>query len=358
MQIDFHFGVTYVLARLAGFDQKDAVIVAHSSQYVDDATNAGLIKFTDGSMYYHISSANRTIDKGNYDQYADHLAWLPFHFLPGNGGLPAGEGNNLSFVDRALCTPNSFIAQDMVAESIRQKKSKYGLYRFGITMHVYADTWAHQGFAGIIDDVNLVEKLNTPHRNTMDNIRAHLVCLHNELKGNLGHSGALEFPDYPYLKWSYVNGRNKKVKRDNPKDYEDAIDNLFVAMRRYHHGNPAAATESIPAAERKKITDMLVKTKEPDGDKRLDAWMTAISNGTFCVNGEPLRDELEYIPKGKGSWKHAALGTEAEKDDPSREYDFDSSFLTSDWRLFHDALQAHRFYVLTELLPEYGISAA
>lgn len=358
MQIDFHFGVTYVLARLAGFGQKDAYTVAHSSQYVDDATNAGLIKFTDGSMYYHISSANKTVDKDNYNQYADHLAWLPFHFLPGNGGLPAGEGNDLSFVDRALCKPNSFIAQDMVAESICRKNTKHGLHRFGITMHVYADTWAHQDFAGIINDINLVKELDTPHQKLISNIEERLVHLHNELKGNLGHSGALEFPDYPYLKWSYVNGRNKPVKRDNPKDYAGAIDNMYAAMRRYLLGDPAALTESIPAAEREKIIDLLTNTKDPDGEKRLDVWISAIGNGTFSVNGETISDKVEYISKGKGSWKHAALGTEAEEDEPSWEYDFDHSFLTSDWRLFHDALLTHRFYVLTDLLPSYGISAA
>ena len=34
------------------------------------------------------------------------------------------------------------------------------------------------------------------------------------------------------------------------------------------------------------------------------------------------------------------------------------SFLISDWKMFHDALQAHRFEVIHEILPKYGISAA
>lgn len=32
-------------------------------------------------------------------------------------------------------------------------------------------------------------------------------------------------------------------------------------------------------------------------------------------------------------------------------------FLSSHWKLFHDALQAHRFFVLHELLPKYGLLA-
>lgn len=38
MNTDFHYGVIYVMSRLAGMCLKDAQTVAHSCQYVDDAT--------------------------------------------------------------------------------------------------------------------------------------------------------------------------------------------------------------------------------------------------------------------------------------------------------------------------------
>lgn len=352
MQIDFHFGVTYVLARLAGFDEQAAHTLAYSSQYVDDATNAGLIKFTDGSMYSHISSANSMLDTKNLDQYSDHLAWLPFHFLPGNCELPAGQGNDRPFVERAICKPNSYVAQDMVAESIRRKDSRHGLHRFGITLHVYADTWAHQGFAGIIDNINRVRDLDTV--GVKEDLKDDMleIAMRNI---TLGHGGALTFPDRPYLRWSYTDNSRKSVTRNNPEEYEKAIDNLFSAMRRYLLGKPAALAEKIPDPHRDTILNMLNTTTQPDGNDRLPTWIEAINNATFGFkNSSPVT----YIPKGKGSWKHAALGTDAEEDDPSWKYDFEPAFLTSNWKLFHDALQAHRLYVLTELLPAYGISAA
>ena len=40
MQIDGHHTLTYVLSRMAGFEHDEAYIIAHSAQYVDDATNA------------------------------------------------------------------------------------------------------------------------------------------------------------------------------------------------------------------------------------------------------------------------------------------------------------------------------
>ena len=34
------------------------------------------------------------------------------------------------------------------------------------------------------------------------------------------------------------------------------------------------------------------------------------------------------------------------------------SLITSNWKRFHDALQAHRFDLIHDILPRYGISAA
>ncbi len=76
---------------------------------------------------------------------AIHLAWVPFHFLPANCLLPEGDGEEEDFILRITCRPNSNIAKDMVSECIRLSKAPQALYRLGITMHVYADTWAHQG---------------------------------------------------------------------------------------------------------------------------------------------------------------------------------------------------------------------
>ncbi len=48
----------------------------------------------------------------------------------------------------------------MLALCIREQEARYGLYRLGVTMHVYADTWAHQGFAGVNHRVNDIRALD------------------------------------------------------------------------------------------------------------------------------------------------------------------------------------------------------
>ena len=39
-------------------------------------------------------------------------------------------------------------------------------------------------------------------------------------------------------------------------------------------------------------------------------------------------------------------------------YRWNPAFMTSDWKNFHDALQAHRFSLIYDLLPGFGICAA
>ena len=132
MQIDFHHGVTYIVARLAGFDHSAASTIAYSAQYVDDATNAGLIYFDNGAVFEHFSSAHKLLDYRNFRQLAHHQVWIPFHFLPGNGGLPAGQSPEEPLTNKLICRPNSYVAQDMLVECIHQRHTPHSLHRLGI----------------------------------------------------------------------------------------------------------------------------------------------------------------------------------------------------------------------------------
>jgi hypothetical protein len=99
---------------------------------------------------------------------------------------------------------------------------------------------------------------------------------------------------------------------------------------------------------------MLRTTQMEDGEDRHKVWLKAIKDGKFSFGAAPVK----YVPKGNGSWKHKALGTKEWTDDDDEKFKFKKTFLTSDWKLFHDALQAHRFRVLHDILPRYNICAA
>jgi len=83
-------------------------------------------------------------------------------------------------------------------------------------------------------------------------------------------------------------------------------------------------------------------------------WVKQVQKGTFGF--QPVK--LSYRARGVGSWKYIALGTRKLWDNKLDLFQYDPSFLDSDWKLFHDALLAHRFSIIHDILPRYGICAA
>ena len=111
MNIDFHYGVIYIVGRTAGLTRNEAQTVAHACQYVDDATTDGLLKFRDGQRFERFASAHGMIDYRNRVSENNRESWVPFHFVPG------GEGD--SFDDRLVCRPNSAIAKARFGEATK-----------------------------------------------------------------------------------------------------------------------------------------------------------------------------------------------------------------------------------------------
>lgn len=365
MQIDFHHTATYVIARYAGFAHRDAEIIAYCAQYVDDATNKGTIIFENGAMYDRIVSAHKMLDYySNFKELANHQVWIPFHFLPGNGKLRAGENPQGTFIDKIVCKPDSHVAREMVAACIREQDASYGLHRLGITMHVYADTWAHQGFAGVQHEVNAITALDdqdNEDKSFFERLKAKFGDFGESVAAGfvgellpLGHGAALSHPDKPFLRWSYRDHKGNIVRRNNTEDFTEAADMMCRAMKRYRVRNPDADVPGLDGDQKKRIYDMLASTTDESGDDRHAKWLKAIAEGKFGFPAHPI----EYRAKGLRSWKHQAVATRKVKDKKSDRYRFDISFMDSDWKMFHDALQVHRLTIIRDILPHYGICAA
>ena len=351
MQIDFHHAATYAIARLAGFSHMEADVVAWAAQYVDDATKSGLIRFDNGSIYLRTSSAHRMLDYRNFESLANHHVWVPFHFLPGNGGLPAGQAPPGPFIERMVCRPDSPPAQDMICTAIRDRDLPCALHRLGIALHVYADTWAHRGFAGISHEVNGASDLSTgdqPDTGLMDRLASYFVSTANPL----GHGTVLSNPDKPWLVWSYTDGLGRHIARDNPRDYLQAADRMCQVIRRFRLGDAQVTVPGLPERDLSHM-DRLFRDLHGEPEERHAAWLEEIRSGAFSFGPQ----EVSYLDKGEGSRKHIALGTTEEVDEDDEIFTYTDGFLQSDWKYFHDALQAHRLAVLHRVLPRYGICA-
>ena len=352
MQIDGHHTLTYVLSRMAGFEHDEANIIAHSAQYVDDATNSGNIEFTNGAMFSRISSAHGTYDmKHHLDAHENHLVWVPFHFLPGNDGKIAGENVDGSFINKLVCKPASPVAGDLLDECMKDIDKDYALHRLGITMHVFADTFAHKGFAGVIHNVNKVKNLKCDNYDMgfFDELKSKTLSK----KFPMGHGAALTCPDMPFLKWSYTNGLGELVERDNLKDFTEAAYDIFDQLNLFLQ-KQGKEVKDYTKADMDQIKQNFENFKDEDGDIRHEKWLESIKNGDFSFGSV----ELEYKAKGKGSWKYQAINQEKDTDSDDDMFEFSDDFMNSDWRLFHVALKAHRFDIINTVLPKYGISVS
>lgn len=358
MQIDFHHGVTYVVARVAGFSHQEAEIIAYSAQYVDDAVNEGPVNFDNGALFNRNSSAHKMLDYRNMEQLGNSQCWVSFHFLPGNGGKPAGENPEGTFVKKLECTPNSFVARDMLEDCFEHKHKPYALQRLGISMHVYADTWAHQGFVGINHDFNDVYDINVvndvPHTKWQEKVSDFFGDLWDDVQSSLvgdalplGHGSVLSFPDLPYLHWNFTRRRGAEVvERKNYDLFIEAAEHMCKFMQRW-----LDKPEDGLGDDKQKLYELFLQIQDEDSEKRHNTWLSEIAQGTFSFGAQ----QLDYVGEGEGSWKYTALG---EQDEESKKYHFTDEFLDSNWKRFHDALLSHRFAVIHEILPRYGICAA
>lgn len=355
MQKDFHHAVTYVVARLAGFEQDKARIIAHSAQYVDDATENALIKFDNKALFQRIYSSHKMLSPQNMVDLDSHRTWLPFHFLPGNENRAVGTFERGAFINKIICHPDSHVAQDMVRMTIEQQDRPYSLHRLGVSMHVYADTWAHQGFAGVWHKINKTEDVSEQEvTGFFETLTTAFRDFTDDLVPPLGHGQAGTLPDMPFLKWKYKNGLGVSIERDNTTDFVEAANQMCRAMQRYILKDVHADVPGMSAGNQEKFRDNFKDFKSDDGEVRHGLWVDAIANGEFPeLAGD---DPLTYIIGNEvGSWKFEALGVFEEK---VTDYKYPEQFLTSDWKKFHDAIYAHRFQMIHEVFPRYGICVA
>lgn len=370
MQIDFHLGATYVLARMSGFSPYEANTIASASQYVDDAVHEGTILFSNRSVYQFTASAHRMLDYRNFKELASHHAWIPFHFIPGN---EVRESEIDPLVQKLVCRPNSLIAQEITRNCIQNFHRPYGYHLLGVTTHTYIDTWAHQGFSGITHEMNKVYDIyddegaidtemldyrdqyfrKGKHRPWWRYLSDWIVSYFVSEANPIGHGSVLSYPDLPYLKWSYRNWKGDIVERNNPQDYMEAVNHVlafYKSVREFHK----LTTLKIQDRDLAKIKELIENVDDEDSEERLKKWENAIRCGEFSFGA----DTWKYSLEGQDSWLKEAFDYDTQGEFEYENVAYKEAFLKSNWKLMHDALAYYRFSVLHEILPKYQICVA
>ncbi len=223
MQKDFHFYLTYALARKAGFKVSDAEVIAWADQYTDELT-AGK---TEKDGYEIQTQCDKTENWGEKQIQLSVL--VPFHFLPGNDASHPW-----------MTTPNSKRSQDLVKAGMANS-----LIQFGIALHMFQDTFSHQNFSGWREGLNSCFPW---------------YYIESALP-NIGHAEMQAVPDV--INYTWTDPRSGKVI-DNRTRAMDAAKATYDFLMSY-------PTRQGKAEEWSKIKSVLTRIFNMDSyDKRID----------------------------------------------------------------------------------------
>ncbi|KPU43505.1 hypothetical protein OXPF_29460 [Oxobacter pfennigii] len=290
MNLDFHYYGTYMAARVAGYSKEEAQIICYAAQLVDDNTihtQIDSLPFQEIVTYRDskdiIEDAENPLPYTKEDEAAAREIWCPFHFLPGNenykvqykGKMYAGVSwlpiwnfeHDSKQKFKLMTLPQSSLANEM----INRGTAKATLEEIGLKMHILADTWAHQYFAGTpewaINDIRQSKGLYEFQDNTWHEI--HCILSENDLPKNhqyqvpgfsspyyvspryLGHAQIGHLADYGFVKFKYLpvwreefNGE-RHIERDNTEDFLKAFRQMVAALSKFKKGTSFTASDDI-----------------------------------------------------------------------------------------------------------------
>lgn len=255
MQKDFHYYATYAAAIIAGYSHEESMAICYSAQFVDECTRTYLT-----GIDAPASAATTQLQTELANARTDLLGlqditriWASFHFLPRdlkvNPVIRVSRAYRRKY--RLICGPNGSLVKDTV--NLARGKSLQGI---GIAMHVLADTWAHQYFAGTpsyvinnvddhfyeiiyIDGEPQEFKIKFNHNPTTQDNLEKLQYTNTMFQSaessimNLGHGRAGHFPDYSFARYRYMPAwaDYREVVKDNPLDYTRAFAQMIYALK-------------------------------------------------------------------------------------------------------------------------------
>jgi|GEM_PF-641114 len=146
MNTTFHYYVAYYICKQAGFSDKDSEIIAYSCAYVDHCYFPYNIKTKKDSF----KSANTTFYLNeSKDEAKLQATLLSYHFFPGDYNYEGARRKDKK-MNWTNTTPNSEPVKELFIEALKSKN----LYRIGIALHTFMDSYAHQNFSGMLNKWN------------------------------------------------------------------------------------------------------------------------------------------------------------------------------------------------------------
>jgi len=313
MDIEFHYYITYILARESGFSDNESYIVAYSSQYVDDNCYYYYVNFNDGSHY--INEVSQTMDITKPSAKREKIYPI-FHFTPGDPESP-GAGRKDGRKHLFNTTPDSENVRKLFFNALGTND----LYRIGIATHVYADTWAHQNFLGMKNNFNGIPEWG--------------------IIPNIGHADARHEPDKVDNRWKDSRLIEENEVIDNNERFLEAARCIFLAYSKYR--NPAITDVQI-SQKWEKLKTKLIKAME-------ETYLLGSDDRARINAYDSVGSQIpEYDPN---AWRYEAVEKFYLEEDIFDRYWAKAEFDTSRWYGFQKAVEGHYILALQVLKPVY-----
>jgi hypothetical protein len=207
MDTEFHYYMTGIIAKAAGFSDDEARTIATASEYVDENDVCLTIEDrSSGNEYKNYISQTMNILKPKQTLMRIYPV---FHFVPGEP-MSKSACRRDGKMHLLNTTPGNEIADKLFDLAFKSSEDTR-LYRIGIATHAYADTWAHQNFVGWHDYFNEIS-LN--------------------VKPDIGHANAEHYPDWPALRWEDTRLVNDQI--DNTDRFLAAAKKMYGKYKYYN----------------------------------------------------------------------------------------------------------------------------
>lgn len=359
MQIDIHHTGVYVLCRLASMQSKYAKIVAYCCQQVDDATHGRALVFTNGDVFKQTMTAHKAISKKNIDVSDALEVWMPFHFLP---SVDETNGKN-AFVT----TPDSKVL-DLLLENL-YKESDLALYRLGIGLHCFADTFSHQDFKGFYDNYNDVElSVGVDETGLKDRLIRLFFKLLNKFGSDafaIGHGQVLTNPDISSVAWSYTRD-GEAIQVNNLKErFLPGLQKMYEYLVPYVSKHPEYSSGGCarPFTEYEEIFKKLLSF-QGRSEQRHRNWLEHIHQNAFSFEDfDEIDKNLGYDPR---EWFNAAVEKEKVKRNLRNYWHYTlynyykfrkkQGFDDSHWVKYMQAANQHKQAIIYDILPRSGVN--
>ncbi len=329
MQEDFHYYATYCAAYLAGYTHEESLDICYCAQ-LPDVCSRTFLRRIGGPM----AAATTQLQLELMDARTDPAGlqditriWASFHFLPGDLFAASRGGRKYRNKYRMICRPNGSLVQD----TVRLAKDR-DLQAAGLAMHVLADTWAHQYFAGtpsfvinnagnpfyeILEDgtdrrITFRHSVNAPD-DPENSIYTNSVYQSRESHiMNLGHGRAGHLPDYSFIRYRYLPawGNYEEVVKDNPSDYMNAFRQMVGALRFLRGDSPDFAPEKYDAEEVRPYEEQIeaiIRRRRLSASDDWKAFGESLS-GCSVEDFDPEKYQQEYISASDGEKNETFLG--------------------------------------------------